>query len=288
MVGDVGPRAVGGGDRDELALADQFVEQLRVVHDLVVPVQLRVLAAHRVEAVRAGGHDLAGARLAAFEDGVEHLHVLLREHLEEELVAGAAGGVAGAALLGAEHDVVHPGAVQQFGGGADGLAGVVVERARAADPEQVLGVRGELARPVSTEDRHLEVEVAGPVQAVFGVLAPGVALVLQVAEQHAQLGGELRLDEHLVAAHVDDVVDVLDVHRALFHAGPAGGAGPQHVGVDHAALFQGADQRAQRLLRARAGDALVPGLGDAVAGVRAQPGGEVDRPSSGACLPSMM
>ena len=45
---------------------------------------------------------------------------------------------------------------------------------------------------------------------------------------------EVRLDQHLVAAHVDDVVDVLDVDRALLHAGAAGHAGPQHVGVDHA------------------------------------------------------
>ena len=58
---------VGRGDRHELALAHQLVQQLRVVHDLVVPVQLRVLAAQRVQAVRAGRDDLAGARLAALE-----------------------------------------------------------------------------------------------------------------------------------------------------------------------------------------------------------------------------
>ena len=36
----------------------------------------------------------------------------------------------------------------------------------------------------------------------------------------------------LVAAHVDDRVDVLDVDRALLDAGAAGRARPQHVGVD--------------------------------------------------------
>src|SRR5690606_10097915 len=52
------------------------------------------------------------------------------------------------------------------------------------------------------------------------------------------------LDHDLVAAHVDDVVDVLDVDGALLDAGAAGGAGPQDVGVDDAVLLGGADQRA--------------------------------------------
>ena len=68
-----------------------------------------------------------------------------------------------------------------------------------------------------------------------GVQPPRVALVLQVAQHHAGLGREARLDQHLVAAHVHDVVDVLDVDRALLDAGAAGGAGPQHVRVDDAA-----------------------------------------------------
>ena len=61
---------------------------------------------------------------------------------------------------------------------------------------------------------------------------PRVALVLDVAEHEAGLGRELGLHQHLVAAHVDDGVDVLDVDRALLDAGAAGGAGPEHVGVD--------------------------------------------------------
>ena len=119
----VGDRAavVRRGDRDELAFAHQLVEQLRVVHDLVVPVELRVLPAQRVEAVRARGDDLAGAGLAALEHAVEHLDVLLGEHLEQELVARAAGRVAGAGLLRAQHHVVDAGPVQQLGGGLHGL-----------------------------------------------------------------------------------------------------------------------------------------------------------------------
>jgi len=39
------------------------------------------------------------------------------------------------------------------------------------------------------------------------------------------------------------VVDVLDVDRALLDAGAAGGARPQHVRVDDAAVARRADQR---------------------------------------------
>ena len=37
-----------------------------------------------------------------------------------------------------------------------------------------------------------------------------------------------------MAAHVDDGIDVLDHHRALLHAGAAGGARPQGFGIDQA------------------------------------------------------
>ena len=129
---------LGRGDRHELAFAHQLVQQLRVVHDLVVPVELRVLPAQRVEAVRARGDDLARARLAALEHAVEYFDVLLGEHLEQELVARAPRRVAGAGLLRAQHHVVDARPVQQLGGGLHGLLRAVVERARAADPEQVL------------------------------------------------------------------------------------------------------------------------------------------------------
>ena len=98
----------------------------------------------------------------------------------------------------------------------------------AADPVEVLDVVGDGAG----DDRDLEVEALGPLGPLALAQAPGVALVLDVAQHEPGLGRELGLHEHLVAAHVDDGVDVLDVDRALLDARPAGGAGPQHVGVD--------------------------------------------------------
>ena len=76
----------------------------------------------------------------------------------------------------------------------------------------------------------------------------GLHLFSRFLNSTDELGRELRLHHHLVAAHVDDVVDVLDVHRALLDARAARGARPQHVGVDDAALLGGADQRTRRLL----------------------------------------
>ena len=152
------------------------------------------------------------------------------EHLEEELVAGAAGRVAGAGLAVAEDREGDAGGVEQLGHRAGGLLGAVLVGAGAADPEEVVDVVGGL--DVLTEDLDREGQVLGPVEAGPGGHAPRVALVLQVLEQAAELVGERRLDEVLVAAHVDDRVDVLDVDRALLDAGAAGGARPQHVGVD--------------------------------------------------------
>ena len=67
-----------------------------------------------------------------------------------------------------------------------------------------------------------------------GVDAPRVALRLHRLEGARQLGREARLLLHQVAAHVDDLVDVLDQHRARLFAGAAGRAGPEHVVVDQA------------------------------------------------------
>ena len=139
--------------------------------------------------------------------------------LEQEFVAGAAGRVAVAGFAGAQHQVLHSGDGQQFGDGLGGLLGLVVVGARTAHPEQVL-VTVE-AVDVLAVDRDVEVDFADPVGAVGGVLAPRIGFGLKVFEQNRELGGELRLHHHLVAAHIDDVVDVLDVHRALLDAGSA-------------------------------------------------------------------
>ncbi len=116
VVGDVHP-TVGRLDRDQLLVAHQPVQQLRVVQHREVAADLRVFAAQRVEAVRAGDDDLAVDPLDTLEQLVEGLDVLGGQLLEQELVARAARGVAVAGLALAEHQVLHARGGQQLGDG---------------------------------------------------------------------------------------------------------------------------------------------------------------------------
>ena len=235
--------------RLQATLTDQLVQQLGVVDNLVVTAQVRVLVAQGVEAVCTGHNNLALLRRHALEGVVQHFDVLLCQHLEEELVTGTAGGITSTTFALAQHGEFHAGGVQQVSDGTRGLHSVVVVHARTADPEQVLGVVEVL--DVLAEDWHLDAVFLGlldPVGALVVVLAPRVALGLQVLEQATQLGREVRLNKHLVAAHIDDVVDVLDVYRALFNTGATVGAGPQHVGVDNT-HFARSDKLQQRHVR---------------------------------------
>ena len=229
----VGQRSVRAATlhRDQLLVAHQTVEQLGVVQHRVVAADLRVLPAQGVEAVRAGDDDLAVHLLHAVEQIVEGLDVLRCQLLEQEFITGAARGIAGAGLAIAEDEELHPGRGEQFGDRLGGLLGTIVQGSGAADPEQVLEA-GE-GVDVLAVDRHIEADLVDPGGPLLGVLAPRVALGLQVLVEAGEFTRELRLHHHLIAAHVDDVVDVLDVHRALLDAGAAGGARPQHVGVDH-------------------------------------------------------
>ena len=220
----------------------------------VVAAELRVFAAQGVEAVRAGHDDLAIHLLDAIEQIFERLHVLRGELLEQEFVARAAGRVTVAGLAFAQHQILHARRGKQLGNRFGRLLRPVLVGTGAAHPEQVLEAFERV--DVLAVDRHVEVDFVDPVGAVLGVLSPRVALVLQVLEQHAEFAGELRLHHHLVATHIDDVVDVFDVHWTLFDTCAAGGAGPQHVGIDDATLFEGADHRSGRLQRGVGGNAL--------------------------------
>ena len=191
-------------------------DQLAVVHDLVVAAEVAVLVAERVEAVRAAGDDLRHAGL------VERAHVLLGLRLEQVLVAHPAGRIAGARLARAEDREVDAGRLEELGRRLRRGAGALVERRGAADPVEDLG-RG-LAR---LEDPHAERR--RPVRALGLGPAPRVRGALDVAQHRLGLAREARVDHHQVAAQVDDVVDVLDRHRARLHAGAAGHAVPDDL-----------------------------------------------------------
>ena len=146
---------------------DAPLQELAVMHHLVVATELRVLVEQRVEAVGALRDDLAHAH------AIQHLDVLHREHLEEVLVSRTPGGVASAQLGRAEDGEVDARPFEQPRDGLRHLAVLVVEGARATDPVQVLVVER-----LGAVDDHDVVEPTRPVGSLALVHTPGVALVL--------------------------------------------------------------------------------------------------------------
>ena len=167
----------------EQAFAYQAVEQLGVVEDVEMPVKVRVLVADGVKAVRASGDDLALALWHTVEGIVEGFYVLLRHHLEEELVASAACGIARTGLASGEYTKLHTSGVQQVYYGTSGAAAVVIISTGAAHPEQVFHI-GEIGL-VLTDDGHVDAIGAGlidPGAALRIIPAPRVALVFHILE----------------------------------------------------------------------------------------------------------
>ena len=211
--------------RLEQALADQAVEQLGVVEDVEVPVKVWVFVTDGIKAVRASGDDLALALWHTVEGVVKGFYVLLRHHLEEELVAGAAGRVTRTGLTRGEHAKLHACGMQQVYNGAGGAAAIVIISASAAHPEQVFHI-GEIGL-VFTNDGDVDAIGAGlidPGAALRVIPAPRIALVFHILKQAGELGREVRFREHLKAAQVRDVVDVLNIGWALIYARTAVGA----------------------------------------------------------------
>src|SRR5436190_6612041 len=196
----------------QAALRDQLRYQLGGVDDLVAAAELRELVLDGVEAMRAVDDDLLHAR------GIETLDARLRHGLVEVLVAETARGLAVAGLLLAEAGEVDARLLEQAGEGLGGLLVAVVEGAGAADVVEVLGVRlvgdGGYAEPLR------------PVEALLGAEAPRFRLRLHAFEGARQLVREAGSLLHQVAAHVDDLVDVLDHYRARLLARPAHVARP--------------------------------------------------------------
>ena len=217
---------------------DELVEQLAVVHHFVVAAELRVVVLDHVEAVRALRDDLLDAHR------VERLDVLHREHLEDVLVAGAAGLVAVAELARTEDREVDARALEQLRERAARLLVAVVEAARAADEVEVLVVE----RRAGLDDLDA-FELVGPVAALALVEAVRVAGVLHRPVRVAELGREVALHQREVAAHVEDLVEDLDVDRADLVARLAARARPDLLGRDALEHAVGATRRCRRRRR---------------------------------------
>ncbi len=228
--------------RRQAALTDQLVQQLRVVHNRVIAAHLWVLILQGVEAVRTRHNDLALFRWHTLERFIEDLNILLRQHLEQELVTSTTSGVTGTTLTLAKHGELHTSSVQQFSNRTGGLGSVVVVHTGTTNPEQVLGVVEVL--DIHTNYWHVDTVGLGllnPFRTQVVVLAPRVALRFHVLEQTTELSWELGINQHLVTTHVHNVVNVLNIDWALFHTCATVGAGPQDIRIDDA-HFSSANQ----------------------------------------------
>ena len=181
----------------------------------------------RVEAVRAGGDD----RPLPHPVAVERLDVARREHLEDVVVAHPPRRVAGARLLLAEDrepDARPRGGRSRPPGRPSGCARRTPPRSRPSRGPRARRAGPSAATAATVGD--LERRAASSSRAARDArLAPRVALALHRPERAGQLLREARVLEDEVAAQPDDLVDVLDEHRAGLDARAAGHAVPDRV-----------------------------------------------------------
>ena len=115
------------------AFIDELLQEGSMVDDFVVATQFGIFIPERIEAMRTGGHDLFDAI------PIQHLDILVRHHLEHELVAGTAGGSPVHIFL--TQDRVADAYLIEDGNECLGdLLRPLVETAGAAHPKQYIGV----------------------------------------------------------------------------------------------------------------------------------------------------
>ena len=202
----------------DLPVADEPVDELRVVDDLVLAAELGVLVGERIERMRVAGDD------ALHAEAVQRLDQRLRERLEEHLVAGAANALARGALArrpGSRSGRPRPSGSSRrpSPSSARGVEGL--RRAHVEEPVDVL----RLLR--AFEHRHAL--LLRPVAARVGRQPPRVGLALVGVEDGLQLLREGAFHHHLVLAQAVEAAEVLEPDRAGALAVAAGGAGPERL-----------------------------------------------------------
>ena len=245
-----------------------------MVENVEITVKIRVLVSERIKTVRARRNNLTLTFGNPRKHPVKSVDVFQGQLLEQKLVTCTPRRVAGAAFRLAQNRELHTCCVEQLDDGAGSALAIIIKRSRTPHPEQVFDIIE--AFRILAEHRHLNAVTAGlgnPRGALRIITPPWVALDLQVFKHSHQFGGEIRLGQHLEAAHVHHVVDVLNVDRALLHAGATVGARPQHIRVDNIGLAHEFEQvnigicgvggkRVRVLKVGSIGDGRIPDVGD--------------------------
>ncbi|CCV15279.1 hypothetical protein MESS4_750214 [Mesorhizobium sp. STM 4661] len=184
----------------ELSCLDELGQQGGIVQDLKCRAEMPIVVLQRIKAMRIGGHD---AVEGAFRDRID---VGLRECLEQALFPGAPHIVAAVALGIEENAEIDTDGGQQFGHLAgDFLNARIVGGVVADEPQHFDGFAA------CVLDR--KAELPGPARPHLGRLAHGVAETGQVRQRILEAGADAPFVNQM-AAHVDDLRQVLDLDRA--------------------------------------------------------------------------
>lgn len=116
----------------DLALVDQLLQEGCVVDNLVLATQLRIFVLQGIEAVRTCCYDLLDVV------PIQQLNVLIRHHLEKELISGAANRVAGAHLFFTQNGKGNVEFLQDTCEGTGDALCPLIEAACTPHPEQDL------------------------------------------------------------------------------------------------------------------------------------------------------
>src|SRR5215813_8053178 len=184
----------------------------------IVAAKLRILVLQGVKAVWTIDDDFFHVV------GLENLDSILCHALKEILVAEAPCRLPIAGLLGAEDSKVYSGFLQDLGESNSGLFTTIIKRTSTTYKVEILGFG------VISDQRNIQ--PLRPVHSFLVGKTPGIPLSLHALESAGQFARKACLLLNEMATHVDNLVHILNQHRAGFLTGATGGAGPQGIVVD--------------------------------------------------------
>ena len=147
----------------------------------------------------------------------EQGNVFLCHFIEYEFIPQAAHAIPAAFLILAEDSIADTGLVQQLSHGNRHMLVAGIKGAGASDIEQIL---------CRVAVKRFDIHGRTPLGALGRCDSPGIAPPFHVFEKIEQFFGKPGFGLNEMTPHLDDLGHLFDEDRAGFHAGTAGGAGP--------------------------------------------------------------
>ena len=158
---------------------------------------------------------------------LQGLDILLRQDLEQVLIAEAPGRVAGAGFRLTQNGKAYPRRLQNRDQRFGHLNVAVHQRPGATHPEDIFRLG------VVLNGRN--VQAFGPPRTCLLRATPGMPTLLETAQLRFSGFRHAPLFKYQVTTHIDNRIHVFDVDRTILLAGAAGRTGPQHILANHIA-----------------------------------------------------